>query len=229
MIIGWTFDGMVLLFTITDCTIEITPEGAMPTGSHIGQLVRHQPLKRVAKLLTLFVRCHQGCRGRGRGRIQGAQLVLAPNYHELIHKSSIGHGGVDGGKGEILMLGSKLGKEIRVACVNGMKEEHDLEDGWNGHGRLVQSPQMTLKLRTKLVDTLLVNLSVIEKGKKGSERVGDGRGAEVVFEDLNHFEPLAKVLGVGVLKEVMNRSILEGRADLALLASKGVATISHQE
>ncbi len=84
---------------------------------------------------------------------------------------------------------------------------------------------------TKLVDTLLVTLSVVEKGEKGSEQVGDGRGTEVVFENLNHLESLAKVLGVGVLKEVTNRSILEGRADLALpeLASKGVATISHQE
>ncbi len=54
---------------------------------------------------------------------------------------------------------------------------------------------------------------------------------EVVFEDLNHLESLAEVLGVGVFKEVMNRSILEGRADLALpeLASKGVVTFSHQE
>jgi hypothetical protein len=90
---------------------------------------------------------------------------------------------------------------------------------------------MTLKPRTKLMDTLLVALSVVEKGKKGSEQVGDGRGTEVVFEGLNHLESLAKVLGVGVLKEVTNRAILEGRADLALpeLASKGVATISHQE
>ncbi len=129
-----TFGGMVLLFTITDCTIEITPEGAAPTGSHIGPLVHCQLLKRVAKLLTLFVCCHQGCRGRARGRIWGARLVLAPDHHKLIHKSSIGHDRVDGGKGEVLMLGSKLGKEIRVACVNGTKEEHDLEDGWNGHG-----------------------------------------------------------------------------------------------
>jgi hypothetical protein len=90
---------------------------------------------------------------------------------------------------------------------------------------------MTLKLRTKLVDTFLVALSVIEKGKKGSEQVGDGRGTEVVFEDLNHLESLAEVLGVGVLKEGMNQAIREGRADSALpeLASKGVATISHQE
>ncbi len=129
------------------------------------------------------------------------------------------------------MLGSKLGKETRVVCVNGMKEEHDLEDGWNGHGRPGQSPQMTLKPRTKLVDTLLVALSVVEKGKKGSERVGDGRGMEVVFQDLNHLESHAKVIGVGVLKEVTNQSVLEGCADLALpeLASKSVATISHQE
>jgi hypothetical protein len=90
---------------------------------------------------------------------------------------------------------------------------------------------MTLKLRTKIVDTLLVALSVVEKGKKGSEQVGDGRGMEMVFKDLNHLESLAEELGVGVLKEVINQSILEGRADLALpeLASKGVATISHQE
>jgi hypothetical protein len=90
---------------------------------------------------------------------------------------------------------------------------------------------MTLKPRMKILDTLLVALSIIEKGKTGSERVGDGRGTEVVFEDLNHLESLAGVLGVGVLKEVTNRSVLEGCADLALpeLASKGVATISHQE
>jgi hypothetical protein len=75
---------------------------------------------------------------------------------------------------------------------------------------------MTLKPRTKLVDTLLVALSVIEKGEKGSERVGDGRGMEVVFEDLNHLKSLDEVLGVGVLKEVTNQSILEGPADLAL-------------
>jgi hypothetical protein len=55
---------------------------------------------------------------------------------------------------------------------------------------------------------------------------------EVVFKDLNHLESLAKVLGVGVLKEVTNQAILEeGRADSALpeLASKGIVTISHQE
>ncbi len=69
----------------------------------------------------------------------------------------------------VLMLGSELGKEIRVACVDGTKEEHDLEDGWNGHRRLGQSPQMTLKLRTNLVDTLLDALSVVKKGKNGSE------------------------------------------------------------
>ena len=102
------------------------------------------------------------------------------------------------------MLGSKLGKEISIACMNGTKEEHDLEDGRNGHGQPGQSLQMTLKPRTKLMDTLLVALSVIEKGKKGSERVGDGRGMEVVFKDLNHLESLSKILGVGILKEVTN-------------------------
>jgi hypothetical protein len=38
------------------------------------------------------------------------------------------------------MLGSKMGKEISVACVNGTKKEYDLEDGRNGHGRPGQSP-----------------------------------------------------------------------------------------
>jgi hypothetical protein len=120
---------MVLLFTIADCTIKITPEGATPTGCHIGLLVHCQPLKRVVKLLTLFVCCHQGCRGRAKGRILGARLVLAPNHHEPIHRSSIGHNRFTRVNGEVLMLGSKLGKEIRVACMNGTKEEHDLEDG----------------------------------------------------------------------------------------------------
>ncbi len=74
-------------------------------------------------------------------------------------------------------------------------------------------------------------MSVVEKGKKGSERVGDGRGTEVVFKDLNHLESFDKVLGVGVLKEETNQSVLEGRGDLALpeLTSKGVGTISRQE
>ena len=54
------------------------------------------------------------------------------------------------------------------------------------------------------MDTLLVTLSVVEKGEMGSEKVGDGRGTEVVFKDLNHLESLSKILGVGVLKEVTN-------------------------
>ena len=121
----------MLLLTITDCTIEITLEGAMPMGSHIPRLVRCQPLKRVAKLLTLLVSSDQGRRRRSRGRIRGAWLLLAPDHHELVHKASIGHDGVDSSKGEVLVFGSKLGKEICIASVHGTKKEHDLENGRN--------------------------------------------------------------------------------------------------
>ncbi len=109
-----TFGGMMLLLTITDCTIEIIPEGARLMGSHIPRLIRCQPLKRVAKLLTLLVSSDQGRRRRSRGRIRGAWLLLAPDHHELVHKASIGHDGVDSSKGEVLVFGSKLGKEICV-------------------------------------------------------------------------------------------------------------------
>ena len=44
-----------------------------------------------------------------------------------------------------------------------------MEDERNGHGQPGQSPQVTLKPRTKLMDAFLFALSVVEEDEKGSE------------------------------------------------------------
>jgi hypothetical protein len=48
---------------------------------------------------------------------------------------------------------------------------------------------------------------------------------------LEHLETLSEVLGVGVLKKVSNRVILEGRAELALpeLTGKRISSVSDPE
>ena len=78
---------------------------------------------------------------------------------------------------------------------------------------------------------LLITLSVIEEGEKGSELVRNQRWAEIVFQDLKHFKTLPEILSVSILKEVADGAILQGRAKLAFpeLAGKGVARVSHQE
>ena len=65
------------------------------------------------------------------------------------------------------------------------------------------------------MNAFLIALSVVDEGKKGGERVRNGRGVEVVLKDLEHLKSLPEVLGVGVLKQVADRAIL-GRAKLAL-------------
>ena len=54
--------------------------------------------------------------------------------------------------------------------------------------------------------------------------------AEVVLKDLKHLESLPEVLGVGVLEQVADRAILEGRVKLALpLPGKRVPSVGNQE
>ncbi len=51
------------------------------------------------------------------------------------------------------------------------------------------------------MDPLLVTLLVIEERQQGSERVGDGGGAEVVLKYLEHLETPILVGGASVLEE----------------------------
>ena len=71
---------------------------------------------------------------------------------------------------------------------------------------------MPLKAGTKLVDTtLFVTLPVIEERQQGGEGVGNGRGAEVVLEDLKHLEALVVERRPRVLKEKPGGPVLQGR------------------
>ena len=49
---------------------------------------------------------------------------------------------------------------------------------------------MALKPGSKLINTFLIALSVVEEGEKGGERVRNGRGAEGVLKDLEHLKSL---------------------------------------
>jgi hypothetical protein len=74
---------------------------------------------------------------------------------------------------------------------------------------------MALKAQAELMEPF-VTLSGVKEGKKGSEGVGNGRRAEVIFLDLKHLEPLSIKDGSCVLKEEPNGTILEGGTQLAL-------------
>ncbi len=96
-------------------------------------------------------------------------LTTGTNECELIHELSIRNHRVNRGKAKILLLRSKLGEQIAIAGMHCPQEEHHLEDWWNSHRRLRQSPQVALKQGSKLMNTLFIALSIIEKSKKGSE------------------------------------------------------------
>jgi hypothetical protein len=79
---------------------------------------------------------------------------------------SIGDDGVNGGKREVLLLRHELSKKVGIVDMHGPQEEHDLEDGRNGHRQPRQSPKVALKPGAKLVDALLFALSVVVEGQK---------------------------------------------------------------
>jgi len=89
---------------------------------------------------------------------------------------------------------------------------------------------MPLKAGTKLMDPLLVTLPVIEERQQGGEGVGNGGGAEVVFEDLRHLETLVVESGPHVLKEKPGGAVLQGRTELTLpeLAGKRICRICDE-
>ena len=99
------------------------------------------------------------------------RLWFATGTHhcELIHKFGVGDHQVNRGRREILLLRSELSKEIAIAGMQCPQEEHHLEDWWKSNRRPRQSPQVALKPGSKLVKTLLIALSVIKEGEKGSE------------------------------------------------------------
>ena len=107
-----TFERVVLLLASAEHAIETTFQGATPMGSHKPRVISCQLLERVPELLTLLISSDRGRCGRSKGRTRGAQLLLSPNHYVLIHEASISHDGVDSGKGEVLVLRGKLGKEI---------------------------------------------------------------------------------------------------------------------
>ncbi len=86
---------------------------------------------------------------------------------------------------------------------------------------------MPLEAGTKLLDPLLVTLPVIEERQQGGEGVGNGGGAEVVFEDLTHLETLVVESGPRVLKEKPGGAVLQGSTELTLpeLAGKRICRI----
>jgi hypothetical protein len=74
------------------------------------------------------------------------------------------------------------------------------------------------------VDPLLVTLLVVEERQQGSERVGDGGGAEFVLEYLEHLETPIAVGGASVLEKKPGRAILQSRLELPFseLTGKGI-------
>jgi hypothetical protein len=86
---------------------------------------------------------------------------------------------------------------------------------------------MPLEAGTKFMDPLLVTLPVIEERQQGGEGVGNGRGAEVVLEDLEHLETLVVERSPRVLKEKPGGAVLQGRTELTLpkLAGKRIHRI----
>ncbi len=74
------------------------------------------------------------------------------------------------------------------------------------------------------MDPLLVTLLVVEERQQGSERVGDGGGAEVVLEVLKHLKTPIVVCGASVLEEKPGGAILHSRPELPLpeLTGEGI-------
>jgi hypothetical protein len=120
-----------------------------------------------------------------------------------------------------------LVEEVLIARVKGAEEEHDLENLRDGHRRAREGRKMPLEAGTKLVDPLFVTLPVIEERQQGGESVGNGRGAEVVLEDLEHLETLVVERRPRVLKEKPGGAVLQGRTELTLpkLAGKRIHRI----
>ncbi len=114
--------------------------------------------------------------------------------------------------------------------MDGTQEEHDLENLRDGYQRVSECQKIPLELRTKLVDPLLITLSVVEEGQQGGECVGNGRGAEVVFKDLKHLEAPVKVSRTSVLKEKPGGAVFQNRPDLTLpeLAGKSIRRIRDE-
>jgi hypothetical protein len=102
-----------------------------------------------------------------------------------------------------------------------------LESLRDGHRRTREGQKVPLEACTKLVDPLLVTLPVIEERQQGGEGVGNGGGAEVILEDLEHLETLVIEIRTSGLKEKPGRAILQGRPELTLpeLAGKRIRRI----
>ncbi len=111
-----------------------------------------------------------------------------------------------------------------------MQEEHDLKYLRYGHQQARESQKVPLEPCPKLVDPLLVTLLVVEERQQGSERVGDGGGAEVVLEYLEHLETPIVVGGASVLKEKPGGAILQSRPELPLpeLTGKGIHRVCDE-
>ncbi len=90
---------------------------------------------------------------------------------------------------------------------------------------------MPLEAGTKFMDPLLVTLPVIEERQQGGEGVGNGRGAEVVLEDLEHLETFAIKCPSRILEEETSWPILNGRPKLTLpkLAGQSVPSVRPKD
>jgi hypothetical protein len=95
---------VVFLFPTAKCTIEATAERTLPTGLDKPRIVSRQPLKRIPKLLAIFIRSDGSRRRTARSVAGSAGLGFPLDELELIHELRIADNRIDRGDGEILML-----------------------------------------------------------------------------------------------------------------------------
>ncbi len=81
------------------------------------------------------------------------------------------------------------------------------------------------------MNAFLFALRVVEQGEKSGERVRNGRGTEMVLEDLEHLKTLPVKSGAGILEEEAYGPILKGSLKLPfpILAGKGIPCIHQQQ
>jgi hypothetical protein len=157
-------------------------------------------------------------------------FAIRTDSSKFINEFCIGHHRINQCSQQVFLLGCKLIQKTLIARVDGMQEQHDLENLRDGYQQARECQKIPLESQTKLLDPFCITLPVVEEGQQGSESVGDGRGAEVVFKDLKHLKALVKVIRTSVLKEKPGGAVFQSSPDLTLpeLAGKRIGRIRDE-
>ncbi len=137
---------------------------------------------------------------------------------------------VNGGGFKGLELSSRLLEDIVLAAVKRPEEEHDHQDGWDGHFGTREVIDKAVELGAIFPIQLVLPLDIIEERHEAAEGGGHRLWLTVLVKRSQHLEPMAIVEGPLVLKEEMQQAILDRQMELKLpdAAGWGIGGISHK-